>query len=464
MPQIRPQIRPQAPQKPQGPCSPGSQSPTSLWQRLNDEIQHHHFECKSHRQLAQSLIKFSARERDKITCSQPLADHLTLRELSQRPHFHLTPITPATWLKSPVYSRRFSARHHRGDTSSDHLGCRASTQITTAITDQQTPRTFLSSGTTSTVIKDQDQPFPLSCISRSRSPFSTDGLFLYKISALAGFFQCLEKTSHSLSDFHGLSLIPPLNDWPNSSLAQMIHWFSEYFSTTYINNLDEANEAVQSCPGRPTWLFATAADFLPLITATEPVTSDSPPLTAPPYSASGPTEKPSSLYIFETGGLKSLKPPKRVTLDHSGELDRGRGFVRNILYRTIATKLSVPLDHIGSEFSSCELSCQAWSFLVPGFSQAPYLAPYRFMPHVRLWVVPGEPQKNSDDSPLSPPLSDTRPFCGIGDKKIGSLIIDDPMRIDMPGPLLTEDICELSTDGGFWPYAVHLEHHPGGAR
>ena len=84
--------------------------------------------------------------------------------------------------------------------------------------------TFISSGTTQS--------------KRSKSCFSHDGLFLYKINAIVGFIDVLLKTGHDPDDFAGLSLIPDCKAWPNSSLAQMIEWLTDYFDVSYIDNQD----------------------------------------------------------------------------------------------------------------------------------------------------------------------------------------------------------------------------------
>ena len=85
-------------------------------------------------------------------------------------------------------------------------------------------RTFLSSGTSS------DQ--------RSRSIFSEDGLELYKASAIRSFLP-VYKSFFGSQERKCISLIPPVSEWQDSSLAQMVAWFGEQFELSYVSSKEE---------------------------------------------------------------------------------------------------------------------------------------------------------------------------------------------------------------------------------
>lgn len=267
-------------------------------------------------------------------------------------------------------------------------------------------RSFLSSGTT-VASSPSFSSYPYHNPQRSVSMFSRDGLFLYKISALKGFFQCLEKTPFALEEFQGISLIPSLQGWPHSSLAQMIAWFGEYFPLHYRQDMDSLQNYLKRMPPRPTWVFATAAHLLPACTK-----ANTRPL--------GPWKD--HLFVFETGGLKALAPHYE---SHQS--------LRKSLYTRLSENLDLPLHHIGGEYSSCELACQAWSFSAA--SEPSYAAPYYFPNHVHVDVQ----SPHHQTQPSTPSL------------RRGALIIYDPLRIDLPYALLSEDVVDLQEDGGFWP-------------
>ena len=246
--------------------------------------------------------------------------------------------------------------------------------------------TFISSGTTQS--------------KRSKSCFSHDGLFLYKINAIVGFIDVLLKTGHDPDDFAGLSLIPDCKAWPNSSLAQMIEWFTDYFDVSYIDNQDHIEiKKLLSKREKPTWIFGTAFNYVNLL---DHMQARSRNKLVPNHD----------VFIFETGGTKGLS----------------RSISRKALYKLIHEKLGIPLMNIGSEYGMCELASQAWSFRM-NKKYISYEAPYQFAKHVSLQVTQGlrKTQKSGK----------------------GSLIITDPSRVDLPLPIRVQDIVDLEADGSF---------------
>ena len=341
-----------------GPCYYGEPmnppKPTQdLWTKLQQEVSEFKFHHPKHRILAQKLLEGT------------LSSH---QDSAPKPL--QKPLLPLSWLKIPTHNLR--------------------------IWNSTLPAEyFLSSGTTSSSPQPSVYSYPAINRGRSLSLFSHDGLFLYKISALKGFFHCLEKTPHPLENFQGVSFIPPLSKWPHSSLAQMIMWFAEYFPLHYIQNTSSLPKELSTHPHTPTWLFATGAHLLDLLKASLPLSL---------------ADQRSPLFIFETGGLKNL------TSDHKSPKE-----LRKSLYQELAKVLKLPLSHIGGEYSSCELSCQAWSFN-PSSPGPSYEAPYHFLEHIELGIDP-----HSTDS------------------KSGALTLYDPLRVDLPYTLLTEDLAHLGT-------------------
>ena len=249
-------------------------------------------------------------------------------------------------------------------------------------------RSFKSSGTTSS--------------SRSISKFSRDGLFLYKINSIVSFGNQLKKTGKPIHDFRGLSLIPDSRTWPESSLAQMVTWFSEIFPVEFIDsqNYHRIIEILNEDEKRPKWVFGTAFHYVNLFDLQR--------------STRGTNEPKSyTSYFFETGGTKG----------------KSRAISRENLYKLIRDLFNIPISHIGSQYGMCELSCQAWSFFDKRYKKNPYDAPYKFEPHVNLSITRHTKHRREHGT--------------------GSLIISDPSRVDLPYPLRTQDMVNLRSDGTF---------------
>ncbi len=179
-------------------------------------------------------------------------------------------------------------------------------------------RTFLSSGTTSAA-------------ERSKSPFSERGLELYRHGSLLSFAQMLKDVGlASPSRTAGISLIPRVEVWPDSSLAQMVEWISVIHPTRYIELSDCVNLEIE--PGqKPLWFFATGYQLVQL------------------FDAHARIRLPEGSIVIETGGTKT----------QSRSVDRAE------LHRMITSIFQIAPDRIVSEYGMCELACQAYEWQGP---------------------------------------------------------------------------------------------------
>ncbi len=236
---------------------------------------------------------------------------------------------------------------------------------------------FLSSGTTS---KD-----------RSKSYFSRDGLLFYKLASLKTFYDLLGEffPKEKLMFFQGISFIPDTKTWKTSSLAQMIEWFSEFWSLKYEDHLNFFPEKTD----KPLWIFATALQLKDLIDQNRKI-----PL-------------PEDSLVIETGGLKSSK----------------ESFSREELFSGLSEIFSIKSSQIVSEYSMCELSCQAYDFSKD--EKKIENRAYRFPSWVNVAVA----------KPLGL-------FSAEGE---GCLVVDDPLRVDYPFGLRVQDMAKLSFSSEF---------------
>ena len=233
-------------------------------------------------------------------------------------------------------------------------------------------RTFRSSGTTSE--------------ERSLSQFSEDGLILYQESSVALFKYVLEATSgKNLESFKAISLIPPVHEWPDSSLAQMIEWIGRTIDIEYVAE-DKLLQAVESSD-KPVWIFGTGFHFINVL------------------DSHSTLKLPAGSLVIETGGTKG----------------RSREVVRSEFYNLISEKFHIETDHIISEYGMCELASQAYDF-VP-YHQKDCIRRFRFAKWVMLQVC---------DNKIEPL-----------DKGKGALLVHDSLRVDYPYPLRTDDMANL---------------------
>jgi hypothetical protein len=253
-------------------------------------------------------------------------------------------------------------------------------------------RIFLSSGTTS------------GPEGRSRSAFSPKGALLYQAASIATFFDVLETLIPPFSgDFLStriLSLIPPVDEWSDSSLAQMVGWFSEVWPVEYVNA--ESPDHLRShlnattTPRRLVVIFGTAFHFVNLLDQ-------------------GPRfDLPEGSIIVETGGTKG----------------KSRSITRPELYARLVSAFGIKPENIVSEYGMCELACQAWDTVSDSVNVTLSERRFRFP----WWVQSGIMATSSE----------------IASQGVGALTINDPLRVDLPHlAIQTEDLAMVRTDGSF---------------
>lgn len=239
-------------------------------------------------------------------------------------------------------------------------------------------KAFRSSGTTSS--------------ERSISPFSDVGLALYQKASVQAFWAVLQYFFPDPQATPGISLIPPPDVWPESSLAQMVAWIGEEGELCYHN----PDEDLPSPPG-PVWLFATAFH----------------------------------LVQFADSGRRCPLPEGSVLIETGGTKGRSRSLSREELFELIETTFTVKPNRIISEYGMCELSSQAYDFIdLPDKETVPLAKrSYRFPSWVDIKIADG--------------------LGRISSSGFGTLIVDDPLRCDLPWPLRTEDMVTLLGKGRF---------------
>ena len=238
---------------------------------------------------------------------------------------------------------------------------------------------FVSSGTTES--------------GRSLASFSAEGMALYKIAAVSTFYSVLRHYFLDPMGVHGVSLIPPAETWPDSSLSQMVTWISEHWPV-YFSRIENFHETLKFIKG-PVFLMGTAYHLIWLIESTKRV------------------RLPFGSIIIETGGYKGK----------SRELPRGE------FYDALARHFDLSLDYIVSEYGMCEAACQAYDFIANPQPDRPTPLEERSFA-LPSWVTPYVTQRGG--------------YFQFGGE--GALVLDDPMRIDYPWPLRTQDFAHLSKE------------------
>ena len=237
-------------------------------------------------------------------------------------------------------------------------------------------RRFVSSGTTET--------------GRSISFFSDDGVALYKIGAMSTYYSVLAHYFKNPMFPEVISLVPPTSVWPDSSLAQMITWISEYWHVSF----EDPNTVESRCQKfkQPIILFATAYHLMWLL------------------ESEWRLLLPQGSVIIETGGYKG----------------KTKELPRKEFYNALQRKFGVTSDFIVSEYGMCESATQAYDFISSPNDESPTPLEERlfFLPS---WIEPSVTQRGGFLRPQ-------------GD---GALVLDDPMRIDYPWPLRTQDFVRL---------------------
>lgn len=247
---------------------------------------------------------------------------------------------------------------------------------------------------------------------RSVSSFSHVGLECYKKAITSGFYRILGH--YGIEKAPGVSLIPERHIWSESSLACMISWISENKDVLYLSTASKRrdfekivhkNGWLNNSSAEPLWLFGTTFHFLPLLDRGE-----IPPL-------------PGASVIFYTGGTK--------------------GKTRDISEAAFLSKLvaATKLDpgQIVSEYGMSELASVAYSVpRSPGW--------FEFQAGAIPFVIPVD-QAHVQARGRGP--ENRRPLFTGSFSGTGILGVFDFNRVDIPLPILTEDVVELKQSGKF---------------
>ncbi len=232
---------------------------------------------------------------------------------------------------------------------------------------------------------------------RSRSLFSAAGLKLYRQGSKKAFSGIMSNLlGNSWSNITGLSLVPDVTTWPSSSLAQMVSWLSKDCSLIYCNDSSQLQKALERNNGKPVWIFGTAFHFVNL---------------------------------FDEG-LEATLHPKSVILETGGTKGKSREISPGELYQLISSRFQISTDRIVSEYGMCELASQAYSWVVQtDDSGATQKRQFRFPSWVQCFVE--DENRNLQTSGK------------------GCLTVYDPLRIDYPWPIRTQDLVTLNDDQSF---------------
>ena len=229
---------------------------------------------------------------------------------------------------------------------------------------------YLSSGTTAT--------------QRAVSLFSTEGLLLYKMGAIATFATVLNRYwGESASAAQGVSLLNYRAE--DSSLAAMLRWLAEFWPLPYRSCAALPEYLASLDPQRPLFLWTTRTQLLQMLARKTP-------LSLPPQAI-----------VIETGGWKNLH----------------RGVSEARFHRQVLNFFRLNEDNLCSEYGMCELAAQAWRCGRRGRFSFP------------VWVQ----------------TLVSRDGAHTARRGTGQLCVYDPLRIDYPWLLCTEDLVSSAGQG-----------------
>ena len=249
---------------------------------------------------------------------------------------------------------------------------------------------------------------------RSWSGFTAEGLHFYKAACLTAFLSVLERRVLPFSDdflnMSIVSLVPPVEKWTDSSLAQMVSWFGEVWLTEYADDVrpDYLQHVLDKVakPNKPVCIFGTAFHFV------------------------------NFLDRWLELGLPRFKLPKgSILVETGGTKGKSRSVERSELYKLMTMAFDVTEAAIISEYGMCELASQAWDFVdTTEASDSLSKRNFKFPWWVKLSVM-------------------THPtICSPSGE--GALVVQDFARIDLSSskfslPIQTEDLADLRSDGSF---------------
>ena len=249
---------------------------------------------------------------------------------------------------------------------------------------------------------------------RSLSSFSEAGLAAYQSAITDGFTQTL-KSRGADPKTRGISLIPPTADWPESSLAAMVEWLGEAMPVAYLKVPDGIHEEPKFLhdfrnllknQDSPVWIFGTSFHFVPLIDR----------------------------------GLLPVLPRGSLAFYTGGTKGKVRDVGESWLIDSLERGFRIPRSRIVSEYGMSELASAAYT--APGPGRA-----LRFQKNVVPFVVNGLRQP-LDDHPTEPDSRDSL-IMTASRSGTGLLGVFDFNRVDIPAPIVTEDVVRLAADGSF---------------
>lgn len=236
----------------------------------------------------------------------------------------------------------------------------------------------------------------------AQSLFSTDGLLLYMGQSLKIFHDVMKRFYRKDStNIGGISLIPHVSEWPDSSLSQMISWFSDFWKLSFVKPEELSDYLESSKSDEPLWIFGTAFHYVNL------------------FDRGMRRKLPEGSLVFETGGYKG----------------KSRELSRDILFKLISDLFFIPTGRVVSEYGMCELACQAYDFTDKPDRPRTFRLP--------AWVNRLVYQGSDGSKP----------------KGEGALVVYDPLRIDFPWPIRTQDVVDMKSDSTF-SYMGRVPHAP----
>ena len=231
---------------------------------------------------------------------------------------------------------------------------------------------------------------------RSVSLYSAEGLLLYQMAAVCTFASVLDDYwGKAANHAQGASLIDYRDE--DSSLATMLRWLGEFWSLPCVTAQALPKHVAKLNPTQPFFLWATSRQLLRLLRKGQRF------------------DLPPRAIVIETGGWKNLR---------SG-MSEGR------FHRHLLNFFNITEDRLCSEYGMCELAAQAWRCGLRSRFSFP------------VWV---QALVSHDETHA------TR-------RGTGRLCVYDPLRVDYPWLLCTEDLVS-STGQGLLHLRGRVPHTP----
>ena len=231
---------------------------------------------------------------------------------------------------------------------------------------------------------------------RSVSLYSAEGLLLYQMAAICTFASVLDNYwGKAASHAQGASLIDYRDE--DSSLATMLRWLREFWPLPCVTAQALPEHVANLNPAQPFFLWATSRQLLQLLRKGQRF------------------DLPPRAIVIETGGWKNLR---------SG-MSEGR------FHRRLLNFFNITEDRLCSEYGMCELAAQAWRCGLHSRFSFP------------VWV---QALVSRDGTHA------TR-------RGTGRLCVYDPLRVDYPWLLCTEDLVS-STGQGLLHLRGRVPHTP----